>query len=76
MLRTASSTGSGRGMAPAALFTAGSITQIRAPTLATMDEARLRTPANIDVISTMRKTAKVMPMSRAPNFARSLTSSL
>ena len=42
----------------------------------TVADARLRTPANMDVIWIIRKTAKVMPTSSAVNFALSLTSSL
>jgi predicted CoA-binding protein len=39
-------------------------------------EALLRIPANIDVISIMRNTAKVTPVRRPANFARSFTRSL
>ena len=54
----------------------GSITQIEAPILMTVAEARFSMPANSEVISIIRKTANVMPTSSAANLARSLTSSL
>jgi hypothetical protein len=47
-----------------------------APRLITVAEARLSTPANSEVMAIIRNTAKVMPTSRALNFALSLTSSL
>jgi hypothetical protein len=46
------------------------------PRLITVAEARLRTPANSEVIAIIRKTAKVMPTTSAVNFALSLTSNL
>ena len=59
-----------------AVFTAGSMIHIAAPILVTGEKARLRMPANMAVISIIRNTAKVMPISRAKNLPRSLTSSL
>ena len=47
-----------------------------APMLITVAEDRVRIPANRDVISIIRNTAKVIPTSNAVYFARSLTSSL
>src|SRR5579875_2387991 len=63
-------------MVLATVFTAGSMTHMGAPMLMTVEDARLRTPANMEVIATMRKTAKVRPMRRPLNLARSLTRSL
>ena len=60
----------------ATVLTAGSMTHIRAPMLYTADEDRLSTPANSDVISIIRNTAKVMPTSKPLSLALSLTSSL
>lgn len=60
----------------AMVCTAGSITHIFAPTLMTVDDERSRMPANSDVISTIRNTENVMPITSAVNFALSLTSSL
>ena len=42
----------------------------------TVAEERLKMPANSDVISIIKNTAKVMPTSSAAYFARSLTRSL
>ena len=47
-----------------------------APMLMTVAEARVSTPANIEVIMIIRNTAKAMPMRRVRNLALSLTSSL
>jgi hypothetical protein len=44
--------------------------------LATVADERLRMPEKIDVICTIRKTAKVMPSRSAKNLLRSFTSSL
>jgi hypothetical protein len=44
--------------------------------LITVDEDRYRTPENIDVICTIRKTANVIPSSRAANLPLSFTNSL
>jgi hypothetical protein len=63
-------------MVLATVWIAGSITQIEAPILMTVAEERARIPANRDVISIIKKTANVIPTSRAAYFARSLTSSL
>jgi hypothetical protein len=52
------------------------MTQTEAPILMTVAEERLRMPANSEVISIIRKTANVMPISSAAYFARSLISSL
>ena len=52
------------------------MTQIEAPILSTVEDERLSMPAKSEVISTIRKTAKVIPTSRAANLARSLISSL
>ena len=59
-----------------AVLTAGSMIHIAAPILVTGEKARLRMPANMAVISIIRNTAKVMPINRAKNLPRSLTSSL
>jgi hypothetical protein len=59
----------------ATVFTAGSMTQSFAPVFITVAEARLMTPANIDVTITISRTAKVMPTSKATNLPRSLTRS-
>ena len=53
----------------ATVFTAGSMTHMLAPMLITVAEERYNTPANIDVIWTMRNTAKEMPMRSAVNLA-------
>src|ERR1700758_1671349 len=63
-------------MVLATVLTEGSITHIGAPMLITVDDARFSTPANIDVIAIIKKTAKVIPISRPVNLARSFTSSL
>ena len=63
-------------MVLATVWTAGSITHTLAPMLITVADARLRTPANIDAIMIIRKTAKPMPTSKATNLALSFTSSL
>ncbi len=63
-------------MVLATVWIAGSITQIEAPILMTVADERVRIPANSEVISIIRNTAKVIPTSRAAYFARSLTSSL
>ena len=60
----------------ATVVTAGSITHILEPMLMTTDEALRKTPEKIEVIITIKKTAKVMPISKAANFPLSLTSSL
>ena len=60
----------------ATVWTDGSMTHMDAPRLMTVADARLRTPANSEVIAIIRNTAKVMPTSSAVNFALSLTSSL
>lgn len=44
--------------------------------LITVAEERVRIPANSEVISIIKNTAKVMPTRRAAYFARSLTRSL
>ena len=59
-----------------ALFTAGSITHILAPIFITVDDDLCKIPANIDVIITIKKTAKVIPTSKAANFPLSFTNSL
>ena len=56
--------------------TAGSMTQRGAPTLMMVEDAWFKTPLNIEVTNIMRKTAKVIPISNAENFALSLTSNL
>ena len=50
------------------IWTDGSITQIRAPMLITVAGARFSTPSDVAVICLIRKTAKVMPISRAGAF--------
>src|SRR5271166_2617233 len=52
------------------------MTQIEAPMLMTVAEERNRMPANSEVISIIRNTANVMPISSAAYFARSLIRSL
>ena len=52
------------------------MTHIDAPMFVTVADDRLRMPANIDSIWTMRNTANVRPTSSVANFVRSLTSSL
>jgi hypothetical protein len=52
------------------------MTHTFAPMLSTVADARFRTPANIEVICTIKNTAKVMPIRSAMNLARSLTKSL
>ena len=47
-----------------------------APMLMTVADERLKIPANSEVISIIRNTAKLIPTSRAAYLARSLTSSL
>ena len=59
-----------------ALFTAGSMTHIFAPTLYTDDEERANIPENIDIIMIMRNTENVIPSNNARNFVLSLTRSL
>ena len=56
--------------------TDGSITHIGAPMLITVAEAWFKTPMNMEVINIIRKTANVMPTSKAVNFDLSLTRSL
>jgi hypothetical protein len=58
------------------VFTAGSITQTFAPIFITVEDDLCRIPANIDVIMTIKKTAKVIPTINAANFPLSFTSSL
>lgn len=60
----------------AVVFTAGSITQILAPMFITVEDDLCKIPANIDVIITIKKTAKVIPTRSAANFALSFTNSL
>jgi hypothetical protein len=63
-------------MVLATVWIAGSITQIDAPMLMTVAEERARMPANREVISIIKNTAKVIPTKSAAYFARSLTRSL
>jgi hypothetical protein len=58
-----------------ALFTAGSITQIFALIFRTEDDDLDRIPENIDIIMTIRNTAKVIPTNKAVNLLLSLTRS-
>ena len=56
------------------LLTAGSRTQIWAPTLSIDEEARDRIPENIDIIMIIKKTANVTPINKAENLPLSLVS--
>src|SRR5580765_6153625 len=58
------------------LLTEGSMTQILTPVFVTVADDLRRTPANTDVIVTIRNTANVIPISNAKNLPRSLSSSL
>jgi len=55
--------------------TAGSITHTLAPMFMTVEDDLFRMPANIEVIIVIRKTANVMPTSKAANFPLSFTRS-
>ena len=58
------------------LLTAGSKTHTFAPTFTTDEAALANIPENIDVIMTIKKTAKVIPINSAENLPLSLTRSL
>lgn len=58
------------------LVTEGSITHTLEPVFVTVADAFFITPANSDVIWTMRNTENVSPMSKAANLPLSLTRSL
>jgi hypothetical protein len=52
------------------------MTQILAPMFITVAEDLYNMPENIDVIITIKKTAKVIPTSNAANFPLSFTNNL
>jgi hypothetical protein len=60
----------------AGVWTAGSMTHIDAPIFVIVEDEWFITPANIDVMNIIRNAANVTPISKAVNFALSLTSSL
>ena len=63
-------------MVLATVLTERSMTQTLAPMLTTVAEARAMIPENMEVIWTIKKTAKMIPTRSAMNLARSFTRSL